>query len=178
MYVYVTIICLFVWRFSSHSRIFHSYGDVTMTGEGLQILTYAWHVWSLSREGSLACHTYCYMGHPFIMVIFEDPWHTYCWAFSCGAVSTCFYDLGLTRLGFEHQTFCLRDQRSNPRSGFGPNCIIHLEWQICIRDCTLWYHTVRTQNGLSPCVCYIYMLYLLYSVRNEHAKRGIYSTFN
>ena len=28
---------------SSHSRIFHSYGDVTITGEGLQILTYARH---------------------------------------------------------------------------------------------------------------------------------------
>ena len=26
---------------SSHSRIFHSYGDVTITVEGLQILTYA-----------------------------------------------------------------------------------------------------------------------------------------
>ena len=25
----------------------------------------------------LACHTYCDMGHPFIMVIFEDPWHSH-----------------------------------------------------------------------------------------------------
>ena len=30
---------LFVWSFSSHSRIFNSYGEVTFTGEGLQILT-------------------------------------------------------------------------------------------------------------------------------------------
>ena len=29
----------FVWGFSSHSRIFHSYGDVTITGEVLQIFT-------------------------------------------------------------------------------------------------------------------------------------------
>ena len=28
---------LFVWGLSSHSRIFRSYGDVTITGEGLQI---------------------------------------------------------------------------------------------------------------------------------------------
>ena len=28
-----------------------------MTGEGLQILTYARHLWPLSSEGSLACHT-------------------------------------------------------------------------------------------------------------------------
>ena len=26
--------------------------------------------------GSLACHTFCDMGHPFIIVICEDPWHT------------------------------------------------------------------------------------------------------
>ena len=35
--------CLVVWGLSSHSRIFHSYGDVTITGEGLQIFTYARH---------------------------------------------------------------------------------------------------------------------------------------
>ena len=34
---------LFVWGFSSNSRIFHSYGDFTIAGEGLQILTYARH---------------------------------------------------------------------------------------------------------------------------------------
>ena len=43
-----------------------------MTGEGLQILTYAQHLWPLSSEGSLACHTYCDMEHPFIMVISKD----------------------------------------------------------------------------------------------------------
>ena len=32
-------ISLFVWGFSSHSKIFHSYGDVTITGEWLQILS-------------------------------------------------------------------------------------------------------------------------------------------
>ena len=68
----VCLICLFVWSSSSHSRIFHSYGDVTITGEGLQILTSAWHSWPLSSEVSLACHTYCDMGHKFIMVISED----------------------------------------------------------------------------------------------------------
>ena len=45
------IFCLLVWALSSHSRIFHSYGDVTITGEGLQILTYARHSWPLSSEG-------------------------------------------------------------------------------------------------------------------------------
>ena len=52
---------------SSKLRNFHSFGDVTNTGEGLQILTYARHSWSLSSEGSLACHTECYTGQLFII---------------------------------------------------------------------------------------------------------------
>ena len=32
------ILCKLVCGFTSHSRIVHSYGDVTITGEGLQIL--------------------------------------------------------------------------------------------------------------------------------------------
>ena len=32
--------CLFVCGFSSHSRTVHSYGEVTITGEGLQIFIY------------------------------------------------------------------------------------------------------------------------------------------
>ena len=93
---------LFVWGLSSHSRIFHSYGNVTITGGGLKILTYAWHSWPLSSEGSLACHTYCDTGHPFIR---SSPkardTHTFCRAFSSGVVTTCFYDLCMSRLGFE-----------------------------------------------------------------------------
>ena len=30
-------VCLFYWSLSSHSRIFHSYGDVTIVGEGQQV---------------------------------------------------------------------------------------------------------------------------------------------
>ena len=55
----LVLVCLFVWGFSSHSRIYHPYGDVIIAGEGLQILTCAQHLWPLSSEGSLACHTYC-----------------------------------------------------------------------------------------------------------------------
>ena len=69
--------------------------------------------WSSSIEGSFACHTYCDTRYPFITVISEDPCtKTYCRAFSSGAVTTCFYDLGMSRLGFEHLTFRLRGQRS------------------------------------------------------------------
>ena len=75
-YFFCLFVCMFVWGFASHSRIFHSYGNVTIAGEGLEILTYARHSWSLSSEGSLAWHTYYDTGHPFIMVISEDPWHS------------------------------------------------------------------------------------------------------
>ena len=36
-------VCLFVSNFSSNWRIFHSYGDVNMTDEGLHVLTYTRH---------------------------------------------------------------------------------------------------------------------------------------
>ena len=81
-------ICLFfICGFSSHSGIFHLYWDVTITGEGLQILTNARHSWPLSSEGSLTCHSYCDTGLPCIMVISEDPWHSpllpSVWQWSC-----------------------------------------------------------------------------------------------
>ena len=41
---------VFVWGFSSHSRIFHLYGNVTINGERLQILIYARHSRPLSSE--------------------------------------------------------------------------------------------------------------------------------
>ena len=44
--------------------IFHSYGDVTIADEGLQILTYTRHSWPLSSKGSWACPTYLTRGIP------------------------------------------------------------------------------------------------------------------
>ena len=38
---------MFELGFTSHSRVFHSYWDVIITDEGLQILTYARFLWSL-----------------------------------------------------------------------------------------------------------------------------------
>ena len=75
------------YPFTSHSRIFHSYGDVTITSEGLQILTDSRHFWQLSSEASLSSHAYCDTGHPFIMVFSEDPWHSHllpsAWQWNC-----------------------------------------------------------------------------------------------
>ena len=78
---------------SSHSRIFHSFGDVTIIGEGLQIWTFTRHSWPLSSASSfITGHTYCDTGQPFIMVISgktRDA-HTCCRMFSSGAVTTCY----------------------------------------------------------------------------------------
>ena len=91
-----------VWFARSH-RIGHLAREDAITCEGLQILTYALHPWSLRIKGFLACHTYCETGHSFIR---SSPRTTdtrfYCRAFGSGSLTTCFYDGGLSRLGFEH----------------------------------------------------------------------------
>ena len=51
------------------------------------------HLWPLSSGGSLACHLYSDPGHPFIMVISEDPCHSYLfpsfWQLSCHYLFLC-----------------------------------------------------------------------------------------
>ena len=54
----------------------------------------------------LACHTFCDTEHPLIMVISEDPWHWHL----LPSVTSCFIDLGLSRLGFKHPTFRMRNK--------------------------------------------------------------------
>ena len=79
-------VCLLAWFFVLLEN-FHSYGDVTIADEELQIMTYARHSWPFSSEGSLACLTYYDTVHPFIMVIFHS--HLLPSVIS-GAVTTCF----------------------------------------------------------------------------------------
>ena len=69
---WIWLVFLIVSIFASHLRICHLYEDVVIIGEGL---------------------------HPFIMVISEDPWHS---NILPTAVSTCFYVLDRSLLGFEH----------------------------------------------------------------------------
>ena len=97
--------------FSSKSIVFHLFEDVIISGEGLQILTYARHLWPLSSEGSLACYTYCYTEHPIILVISEDHWPPCVW---CFIVTSSLNDLGLSWLGLEHSICRLRGEYSNP----------------------------------------------------------------
>ena len=123
--ILIVFVCLFVLAFSSHSRIFHSYGDTTITGIVLQILTYGRRSWPLSSEDNLACHIYFDTGHPFIRSSprIHDT-HTYCRALSSRALAISFYDLGLMWLGFE------------------PN----MSWIVIGPICGLWEWYVQTKS--------------------------------
>ena len=93
--IFTCLYCLFVLNFSSHSRIFHSYGDIIIAGKALQILTYV---------RTLACHTYRTRHMAAISPIKRKTLpntsinprtrdtKTYCGAFSSGSVPTCFYE--------------------------------------------------------------------------------------
>ena len=112
-YSFCSCVCLLVKGLTSHSRLFHSYGDAPISVAGLQILTYTRHSWPLSIEGPLVCHTNCDTEHPLKMVIFDyHDIYTCCRAFCSGAVTTFFYDLGLLWLGFELPTIRIRSNRS------------------------------------------------------------------
>ena len=133
MFIDFLFVCLFVWRLSSHSRIFHSYRDVTHAVEGLQILTNARHPWPLSSEGSLTYHTHYDTGLPFIMVISEDPWHSH-WAFGSGTVTTSFYDSGLSRPGIESRSPAC-EANALPLRHRGGHLwfeVPHLPWQLFV----------------------------------------------
>ena len=83
-------------------------------GEGLQILTYARNSWPLSSEGSLTCHTYRDTGHPFLMVISEDPWQSHrlprVLQWSCHYL---FLRLISVAVGIQNSTFGMRGERFN-----------------------------------------------------------------
>ena len=100
-----------VWRFSSHSRIFlvlrRHHGRWRAANFDLYSVLMAIKQWCFFNMPHLLWHgASVYNGH------LRDT-HTYCRAFSSGAVTTCFYDLYLSRLGFEHPTFRLRGERSS-----------------------------------------------------------------
>ena len=97
------------------------------------MLTYAWHSWPLSSKGSLACDTYCDTGHhdhlpglvPLTPIALRLPME----------LSTCFYDLGLSRLRFEYPTFRLRADSSNP----SPRSLLYLVFLVYYRALVLSY---------------------------------------
>jgi hypothetical protein len=67
---WLTISC-----FASRSRIFHLYGDVTITGEGLQNLGIWLAIRPLSREGYLSCRVCWYTKPRFSGLVRRRPPH-------------------------------------------------------------------------------------------------------
>ena len=61
---------VYLFRVFRPTREFFTY-MVTLTGEGLQILTSTQHTWSFRSNGSLVFNTYCDKFHPLIMVFFR-----------------------------------------------------------------------------------------------------------
>ena len=50
---------IFVWHCLSHTKIFHSFGDVIIAGEELQSFNFTRHIWPLSSEvfqPQILCH--------------------------------------------------------------------------------------------------------------------------
>ena len=100
-------VCLLVLGFSCHSRIFNSYGNVTIAQWRIANFDRcsalkAIKQWGFFSVQHLQWHIYCDTQK-------TCDTYTYCRAF--GAVTTCFYDVGLSLLGFEHPTFRLRGHR-------------------------------------------------------------------
>ena len=63
------------------------------------------------------CHIYCDTGHPFIMVISEDPWHSRLLrAFGSGDVTICFYEWGNRTLYLPHARRTLKPTAPPRRS--------------------------------------------------------------
>ena len=76
----------------------------------------------IEQSGFVSMPHLMWHGASVYMVISVHPWHShlYCREFGSGAATTCFYDWGLSRMEFEHPTFRLRGEGSNPlRHRFG-----------------------------------------------------------
>ena len=108
-------ICFLGVSFSSISIIFHSFWRRHYCRWRAALFYPCSALMANEQWGSLVCHTYCDTGHPFnghlrgpvTLTLNAEP-------FVSGTVTTCFYDLGLSWLGFQHPTILLRGELSNP----------------------------------------------------------------
>ena len=86
------------WDFTSHSKNCHSHGDVTITGEGLQILTYTRHSW-YKKVRVLQLDTLTVTRDVHLLWLFPRPrdTHTCCRPFGSRVLNAYFNELGLSR---------------------------------------------------------------------------------
>ena len=122
----------FLWDFSSDSRIFHSCEDVTITST----------VKVMQSKRVTQCNTK------------TSVYNVQLREFRSGALTTCFYDSGLSRPGFEHPTikFGVRGERSNRLCDRRDHIVclfaVYLPtrefftlfetWAFPVKDCKFW----------------------------------------
>ena len=134
----------------THENFFYSF-DVRSANFYLCSIPMAIEQWGFFIE----CHTYCDTGHLFKMVISEDPWHLHLMPivcqWSCHYLS---YDIGLSKLGFEHPT--LQGERSNPplRREYLNKVFKMHGWSIFI-VCTDRKHGRESEN-IKTCVSFTF----------------------
>ena len=106
---------MFVYGFSSHSKNFTH-------NETSPLPVKDWEFWPmLGTHGHwsvrlLSVQHLLWHGASVYNVHLRGPvtlMHTCCWAFGSGASLPVFFALGMSRLGFEHPTFCWRGESSN-----------------------------------------------------------------
>ena len=106
-------VILFVCGFSSHSRTVYSFGNVIITDKVLQILTYARHSWPLRIERFFSVPNLWNVASVY-NVNFPKTLdeHTCCkWQWNCHFIFFC--DVGLSRLGIQHQNFRIQGNGLN-----------------------------------------------------------------
>ena len=103
-------VCLFVWSFSSHSKIFHSFGDVAIVGEALQILTPAGHLLSFEQWRFFSVSYLWWHGPSVCNGHLRGPV-----TLTPNAESLTLHVLttGLSWQGFDHPTLRIRVERTN-----------------------------------------------------------------
>lgn len=109
------VIGIFIIFFIFHPsrEIFTSCWIVTIVYEGLQIQTYDLHSRPMRNEGynCLVFHTFCNTGHLLFRLSTRScEFHDWRRAFDRGSFSTCFIWRLMSQTGFEHPTFCMRDE--------------------------------------------------------------------
>ena len=104
--ILVSIYGIHLLGFFLQPRILQSHGDITITGEGLQMSDLYLAFIAIQQWGLFNVPHLLWRGASVYKVFSEDSdTHTCCRAFSSGAVITCINDIGLSRPIFENSIF-------------------------------------------------------------------------
>ena len=100
---------------------------------------------------------------------YEDPWHSHLLpSVSSGAVTTCFYDLGLSQLEFEHPAFHM------PK-------VIHVNWNCKTKwnnrnNCTfsIWYFVAFSLYSFMSLSNWIIWVFIAFRICEKNIQSSIH----